>query len=134
MIREEWPYLVTRFSLNDRYLGRLPKEVTKEFSSQFLLNEMKDFFDKYPQAGAGKIIFKILCYCPLKIKSILCTCFYGKALKSKQKYFFGVLLPYYLFTTDVCHTLVAPENKARLKSRSKRVWQGNWGYLMPAEI
>ena len=52
-IREEWPYLVNRFSLNDRYLGRLPQIVTADFSSQFQLQETNDFFNKYPEAGAG---------------------------------------------------------------------------------
>jgi hypothetical protein len=36
-VREEWPYLVSRFSLNDRYLGRLPRTVTSDFSSKFQL-------------------------------------------------------------------------------------------------
>ncbi len=36
-VREEWPYLVSRFSLNDRYLGRLPRTVTSDFSSEFQL-------------------------------------------------------------------------------------------------
>ena len=53
-VREEWPYLVNRFSLNDRYLGRLPLVVTTDFSSEFQLQEIKDFFAKYPEAGAGR--------------------------------------------------------------------------------
>jgi len=52
-VREEWPYLVDRFSLNDRTLGRLPRRVTAAFSSQLQLDEMKAFFAKYPEAGAG---------------------------------------------------------------------------------
>jgi glutamyl aminopeptidase len=44
---------VNRFSLNDRYLGRLPQIVTADFSSQFQLQETNDFFNKYPEAGAG---------------------------------------------------------------------------------
>lgn len=53
-IREEWPYLVDRFSLNDRYLGRLPKYISDGYSSRFRLEELKSFFAKYPDAGAGK--------------------------------------------------------------------------------
>jgi glutamyl aminopeptidase len=53
-IREEWPYLVERFSLNDRYLGRMPKYISYTFSSQLRLDELLAFFKKYPEAGAGK--------------------------------------------------------------------------------
>ena len=53
--REEWSYLVDRFSLNDRTLGRLPKTLTSDFSSEFQLQETKDFFSRYPDAGAGKV-------------------------------------------------------------------------------
>ena len=55
-IREEWPYLVERFSLNDRYLGRMPKYISYTFSSQLRLDELLAFFKKYPEAGAGKLI------------------------------------------------------------------------------
>ena len=53
-IREEWPYLVDRFSLNDRTLGRLPKRVASSFATQLQLEELQAFFKKYPDAGAGK--------------------------------------------------------------------------------
>lgn len=59
-LRDEWPYLVERFSLNDRYLGRMPQYLTHSFSSQFRLNEIKDFFKKYPDAGAGMEIKNLL--------------------------------------------------------------------------
>ena len=59
-LRDEWSYLVERFSLNDRYLGRMPKYIGSTFASQFRLNEMKDFFKKYPDAGAGIIVFEII--------------------------------------------------------------------------
>ena len=51
--------MVERFSLNDRYFGRMPKYISANFNSEFQLDEMKDFFEKYPEAGAGKG-FKIL--------------------------------------------------------------------------
>ena len=60
-IREEWPYLVERFSLNDRYLGRIPKTIASGFSTKLELEELKAFFAKYPDAGAGKI-YKIEFY------------------------------------------------------------------------
>ena len=54
-LREEWPYLVNRFSLNNRYLGRMPKSVASRFSTKLELDELKSFFSKYPEAGAGKM-------------------------------------------------------------------------------
>ena len=59
-VREEWSYLVDRFSLNDRTLGRLPKTLTSDFSSEFQLQETKDFFSRYPDAGAGKLGIAIM--------------------------------------------------------------------------
>jgi len=53
-LRDEWPYLVERFSLNDRYLGRMPKYISYTFSSQLRLDELLAFYKKYPKAGAGK--------------------------------------------------------------------------------
>ena len=53
-LREEWEYLVDRFTLNSRHLGRLPKTVSRSFSTNLKLEEMKSFFAKYPEAGAGK--------------------------------------------------------------------------------
>lgn len=52
-IQAEWPYLVDRFSINSRYLGRIPKSVTDEFATEFELEQVKGFFAKYPEAGAG---------------------------------------------------------------------------------
>nr|XP_015839725.1 PREDICTED: glutamyl aminopeptidase [Tribolium castaneum] len=52
-VRENWPYLVERFTLNDRYLGRLIPAITNRFSTNLKVDEMKSFFAKYPEAGAG---------------------------------------------------------------------------------
>ena len=52
-VRQEWPALVERFSINSRSLGRLPKTVSKTFSTTLQLEEMKAFFAKYPEGGAG---------------------------------------------------------------------------------
>ena len=51
--RSEWEYLVNRFSLNDRLLGRMIVVLTNRFSTSLRLDEMKAFFKKYPEAGAG---------------------------------------------------------------------------------
>lgn len=53
-LRSEWEYLVDRFTLNDRYLGRMIPTITKSFNSQLKKEEMITFFDRYPEAGAGK--------------------------------------------------------------------------------
>ncbi|XP_063244276.1 glutamyl aminopeptidase-like isoform X1 [Bacillus rossius redtenbacheri] len=52
-IRSEWQYLVERFTLNDRYLGRMIPQVCGGFASQFKLQEMEAFFAERPEAGAG---------------------------------------------------------------------------------
>ena len=52
-VRQEWPALVERFSINSRSLGRVPKTVSKTFSTTLQLEEMKAFFAKYPEGGAG---------------------------------------------------------------------------------
>ncbi|KAF5308640.1 hypothetical protein FQR65_LT06101 [Abscondita terminalis] len=53
-VRENWTYLVNRFTINDRYLGRLIPAITKSFTTNIQLQEMKIFFDEYPNAGAGQ--------------------------------------------------------------------------------
>ncbi|XP_066993050.2 glutamyl aminopeptidase isoform X2 [Anabrus simplex] len=52
-VRSEWEYLVERFTLNNRYLGRLIPAITKSFATEFKLKEMESFFEQYPNAGAG---------------------------------------------------------------------------------
>lgn len=53
-VRNEWEYLVERFTLNDRYLGGLIPSITSKFATQERLDEMIAFFEKYPDAGAGE--------------------------------------------------------------------------------
>ncbi|XP_054706486.1 uncharacterized protein LOC129216302 [Uloborus diversus] len=53
-IKEKWPALVERFTLNDRYLGLAVKKVCSYFTSEYELLDMKSFFTRYPDAGAGK--------------------------------------------------------------------------------
>jgi len=40
MHRGEWQYLVGRFTLNDRYLGRLIPIITETFTSELKLKEV----------------------------------------------------------------------------------------------
>jgi glutamyl aminopeptidase len=41
MCRGEWQYLVDRFTLNDRYLGRLIPVITETFTSELKLKEVR---------------------------------------------------------------------------------------------
>ena len=52
-VQSEWQYLLDRFGVNNRYLGRIPKTVAGDFSTQFQLKQVKDLFTAYPNAGAG---------------------------------------------------------------------------------
>lgn len=52
-VRSNWEFLVNRYTLNDRYLGSLIPSITKTFATEIKLNEMENFFAKYPDAGAG---------------------------------------------------------------------------------
>ncbi|XP_073818639.1 glutamyl aminopeptidase-like isoform X2 [Musca autumnalis] len=52
-VRENWPRLVERFGINERYLGRMIPSITSRFASQTKLDEMEAFFAKYPEGGAG---------------------------------------------------------------------------------
>nr|XP_031842296.1 glutamyl aminopeptidase-like [Nomia melanderi]XP_031842297.1 glutamyl aminopeptidase-like [Nomia melanderi]XP_031842298.1 glutamyl aminopeptidase-like [Nomia melanderi]XP_031842299.1 glutamyl aminopeptidase-like [Nomia melanderi] len=52
-VRSNWEFLVNRYTLNDRNLGALIPGITKTFATETKLNEMKEFFAKYPEAGAG---------------------------------------------------------------------------------
>ncbi|XP_010007436.1 PREDICTED: glutamyl aminopeptidase [Nestor notabilis] len=52
-IRLNWEYLVDRFTINDRYLGRIVT-ITQSFHSELQLWQMENFFEKYPNAGAGE--------------------------------------------------------------------------------
>ncbi|CAD6993566.1 unnamed protein product [Ceratitis capitata] len=52
-VRENWLKLVERFGLNERYLGSMIPSITSRFDKQTKLEEMEQFFAKYPEAGAG---------------------------------------------------------------------------------
>ena len=53
-VRSNWESLIERFTLNNRYLGRLPGQVVSKFVSRFKRDEVEAFFNKYPEGGAGK--------------------------------------------------------------------------------
>ncbi|KAK3612374.1 hypothetical protein CHS0354_031967 [Potamilus streckersoni] len=52
-IQDNWIYMVKRFTLYSRYFGRLIPSVVSDFNTRFQLEQVKDFFAKYPEAGAG---------------------------------------------------------------------------------
>lgn len=52
-VRENWSTLAKRFGLNNRYLGRMIPTITERFTSETKYEEMTEFFDKHPEAGAG---------------------------------------------------------------------------------
>uniref|UniRef100_A0A8D2L122 Aminopeptidase n=1 Tax=Varanus komodoensis TaxID=61221 RepID=A0A8D2L122_VARKO len=53
-VRINWEYLVARYTLNDRNLGRLASRITEMFNTDLQLWQMENFFAKYPNAGAGE--------------------------------------------------------------------------------
>lgn len=53
-IRQKWEVLVDRFKITSRSLGRMVPGIVKNFNTEFQLNQIKDFFAKYPNAGAGE--------------------------------------------------------------------------------
>ncbi|KFP86813.1 Glutamyl aminopeptidase, partial [Apaloderma vittatum] len=52
-IRLNWEYLVDRFTINDRNLGRIVT-ISQTFNTELQLWQMENFFEKYPNAGAGE--------------------------------------------------------------------------------
>ncbi|KAH8399409.1 hypothetical protein KR215_009735, partial [Drosophila sulfurigaster] len=51
--RNKWPQLVKRFGLHDRRMGTVIAKITDRFSTNVKLEEVQQFFKKYPEAGAG---------------------------------------------------------------------------------
>ncbi|KAG6932553.1 glutamyl aminopeptidase [Chelydra serpentina] len=52
-IRLNWEYLVSRYTINDRNLGRIVS-ITQTFNTDLQFWQMENFFEKYPNAGAGE--------------------------------------------------------------------------------
>lgn len=52
-IQLNWDYLVDRYTINDRYLGRIVT-IAEPFNTELQLWQVESFFGKYPDAGAGE--------------------------------------------------------------------------------
>uniref|UniRef100_A0A1W7RAZ8 Aminopeptidase n=1 Tax=Hadrurus spadix TaxID=141984 RepID=A0A1W7RAZ8_9SCOR len=52
-LRYSWPKLIERFTVDDSNLGEIVKVICSHFTTDYDLQEIKDFFEKYPDAGAG---------------------------------------------------------------------------------
>lgn len=50
-----WDYLVNRYTINDRNLGRLPSRITSTYNTDLQLWKMEHFFALNPNAGAGQM-------------------------------------------------------------------------------
>jgi len=53
-LKSHWEELVARFTINDRYFGRMVMRIVSHFNTEFALQDVEAFFAKYPNAGAGK--------------------------------------------------------------------------------
>jgi glutamyl aminopeptidase len=53
-LKNNWEYLVERFTVNDRRLGNYVLSISISFANETRLKEMLDFFAKYPDSGAGE--------------------------------------------------------------------------------
>ncbi|XP_038060244.1 glutamyl aminopeptidase-like isoform X2 [Patiria miniata] len=52
-VRANYDYLLERFGVSDRYLGRLIPGFTDYWNTEQKLKELEDFWAEYPDAGAG---------------------------------------------------------------------------------
>jgi len=52
-IKSHWEEIVKRFTINDRYLGRMINRIISHFNTKFQLKDVEAFFKAYPDAGAG---------------------------------------------------------------------------------
>uniref|UniRef100_A0A665W9T2 Aminopeptidase n=1 Tax=Echeneis naucrates TaxID=173247 RepID=A0A665W9T2_ECHNA len=50
-----WDYLVNRYTINDRNLGRLLTQITTTYNTELQLWKMEHFFSLTPEAGAGEM-------------------------------------------------------------------------------
>lgn len=48
-----YPQLIERFTTSDRYFGRMIPDLVSDFKTEYRLDEVNEFFEKYPEAGAG---------------------------------------------------------------------------------
>ncbi|XP_070544137.1 glutamyl aminopeptidase-like [Ptychodera flava] len=54
-VRNNWQGMVDKFGLNHRIFGRLIPGITDTFTTELQLEEMKHFFEQYPNAGTGAL-------------------------------------------------------------------------------
>ncbi|KAM4706689.1 glutamyl aminopeptidase [Discoglossus pictus] len=52
-LRLNWEYLVDRYTIGDRNLGRIALRVSTTFNTDAQKWQMENFFERYPEAGAG---------------------------------------------------------------------------------
>ncbi|KAM5193552.1 glutamyl aminopeptidase [Mantella aurantiaca] len=52
-VRINWDFLVNRYTINDRNLGRIVTRISGTFNTDTQLWQMENFFERYPNAGAG---------------------------------------------------------------------------------
>ncbi|KAM6912940.1 glutamyl aminopeptidase [Xenentodon cancila] len=50
-----WDYLVSRYTIDDRYLGRLLTQITRTYNTELQLWKMEHFFSLTVDAGAGEM-------------------------------------------------------------------------------
>nr|XP_046269552.1 glutamyl aminopeptidase isoform X2 [Scatophagus argus] len=50
-----WDYLVSRYTINDRNLGRLLTQISTTYNTELQLWKMEHFFSQTPDAGAGEM-------------------------------------------------------------------------------
>uniref|UniRef100_A0A8C5LXC1 Aminopeptidase n=1 Tax=Leptobrachium leishanense TaxID=445787 RepID=A0A8C5LXC1_9ANUR len=53
-VRINWDYLVNRYTINDRNLGRIITRISGAFNTPLQLWQMENFFERNPNAGAGE--------------------------------------------------------------------------------
>lgn len=52
--RANYQSFVDRFSITDRYFGRMVYYMVRNYNTEFKLQEVKDLFARFPEAGAGE--------------------------------------------------------------------------------
>ncbi|XP_069834611.1 glutamyl aminopeptidase [Dendropsophus ebraccatus] len=53
-VRINWDYLVQRYTITDRNLGRIITRISTTFNTKTQLWQMENFFERNPEAGAGE--------------------------------------------------------------------------------
>ncbi|RUS89810.1 hypothetical protein EGW08_002422 [Elysia chlorotica] len=52
--RENYQAFIDRFSITDRYFGRMIYYMVQDYNTEIKLQEVKDLFARYPEAGSGE--------------------------------------------------------------------------------